>query len=179
MRAMRVVMGSLLGTMDASWDQLADRLAGLGDDEYRWEPVAAMWSVRPTGDGWVVDVEKPDPDPAPATTIAWRLWHLAVDCLDSYSARIFGTGGTGLEGRQWVGTADEAVAALERAWRAFRDGVAGWGGTGLFEPLGPDWGPHADRTHLDLALHAHRELTHHGAEIALLRDLYPGPDAAR
>ena len=39
-------------------------------------------------------------------------------------------------------------------------------------PLGPSWGDAAERTRLDLALHAERELVHHGAEIALLRDLY-------
>jgi len=42
----------------------------------------------------------------------------------------------------------------------------------LMAPLGPAWGPYADQTHLALALHAERELVHHGAEVALLRDLY-------
>jgi len=42
----------------------------------------------------------------------------------------------------------------------------------LFETLGEAWGPYADSTVLALALHAQREVTHHGAEIALLRDLF-------
>ena len=36
------------------------------------------------------------------------------------------------------------------------------------------WGPFADHTNLALAIHAEREVIHHGAEIALLRDLYAG-----
>ena len=31
-------------------------------------------------------------DPAPATTIAWRLWHLSVDCFDDYARRLSGDG---------------------------------------------------------------------------------------
>ncbi len=170
------VMPSLLRTMDATWDQLAARLVGLGDEEYRWEPVAGMWSVREVRDGWAVDFEKPDPVPAPATTIAWRMWHIAVDCLDGYSQRAFAAGGTGLEATAWVGTATEAMAACERAWSTFREGVAGV--ADLFAELGDGWGPYATSTYLDLALHAHREVTHHAAEIGVLRDLYRVADGA-
>ena len=53
----------------------------------------------------------------------------------------------------------------------FRAGVAGWGDD-LFQQLGPAWGPFAEHTRLDLVLHAQREVIHHGAEIALLCDLY-------
>ena len=42
-----------------------------------------------------------------------------------------------------------------------------------FDPLvGPTWGPYAESTKLDLAIHAQREVIHHTAEIFLLRDLY-------
>jgi hypothetical protein len=121
---------------------------------------------------WTADWADPDPVPAPVTTIAWRLWHLAVDCFDSYSSRLFGKTGTGLSGRTWVSDADTACALLGQAWSVFRTGVAGWGDDLLCRPLGPTWRANADRTNLDLALHAKRELIHHGAEIALLRDLF-------
>ena len=39
-------------------------------------------------------------------------------------------------------------------------------------PLGSAWAPYSDHTNLALVLHAHREVIHHGSEIALLRDLY-------
>jgi len=36
--------------LDWHWrHQLRPRLAGLTDDEYRWEPVAGAWNVRPRG----------------------------------------------------------------------------------------------------------------------------------
>ena len=43
---------------------------------------------------------------------------------------------------------------------------------GLAEPCGPAEGPWAERPRAELVLHINRELIHHGAEIALLRDLY-------
>jgi hypothetical protein len=54
----------------------------------------------------------------------------------------------------------------------FRDGLADGGSDRMFDLLGPSWGPYADSTVLALALHAQREVTHHGAEVALLRDLF-------
>ncbi|NKE31325.1 DinB family protein, partial [Mycobacterium tuberculosis] len=64
-------------------NQLRDRLDGLTDDEYFWEPVPDCWSVRPRGTGttpmaagagaMTIDFAFPAPDPAPFTTIAWRL----------------------------------------------------------------------------------------------------------
>lgn len=50
--------------------------------------------------------------------------------------------------------------------------VDAWSDAALLHTLGPAWGPFANHSRLDLALHALREVIHHGAEIALLRDLY-------
>ena len=61
---------------------------------------------------------------------------------------------------------------LAAAWSVFRSGVAAWGDDRLLTLLGPAWGPYSNHTKLDLAIHAQREVIHHGAEIALLRDLY-------
>jgi hypothetical protein len=55
----------------------------------------------------------------------------------------------------------------------FPAGVAAWNDDELLTPLGPRFPMNAEPSHLDLALHAEREIVHHGAEIALLRDLYP------
>jgi hypothetical protein len=43
---------------------------------------------------------------------------------------------------------------------------------GLHRPCGPAEGEWADSPMAALVLHTNRELVHHGAEIALLRDLY-------
>jgi hypothetical protein len=160
-------------TMDFTFAQLDERLGGLTDAEFRWEPVAGSWNVHRSGETRAtVDFVKPDPVPAPMTTIAWRTWHLAVDCFDGYSRRAFGTSGTGLDGTQWTLEADVACELLQRAYSTFRDGVVASELDVLFAPLGPTWGPYAESTRFALALHALHELAHHGAEIGLLRDLY-------
>lgn len=166
------VMASLLRTMDDTWDQLSGRLEGLAVNEYLWAPVADCWTVRSVNGVATADRAETDPVPAPVTTIAWRMWHLSVDALDSYSSRVFDRTGTGLTGRQFVLEPEAAMALLTDAWDVFRTGIESVGSDGLADLLGPTWGPYADSNHLDLALHAHREMTHHGAEIALLRDLY-------
>jgi hypothetical protein len=164
---------TVLEILDNAFDPLMFRTIGMTDAEYLWEPSAGCWTVHQGVDGgWTADWQDPDPEPAPLTTIAWRCWHIAVDCLDSYSGRLFGATGSAMAGRSFVGTWAEARPLLERSWSVFRAGVAGWGEAGLFEPLGPAWGPYAEHANLDLALHAQREVVHHGAEISLLRDLY-------
>ena len=54
-----------------------------------------------------------------------------------------------------------------------RDELAALGEVGCWELLGPAWGPFAESTWIDLFVHAVDEVVHHGAEIGLLRDLYP------
>jgi hypothetical protein len=163
----------LLEALDNGWSSLVERTADMSDDEYAWEPVPDAWAVRAHDGGWFADWADPDPVPAPVTTIAWRCWHIAVDCLESYSARLFGDRGTGLEGTAWVGDWSAARGMLGASWAVFRSGVAGWSDEQLLVPLGPSWGPFANHARIDLALHALREVVHHGAEIALLRDLAP------
>ena len=50
--------------------------------------------------------------------------------------------------------------------------MRGLGEAGLAEPCGPTEGPFAAEPMGVLVLHINRELLHHGAEIALLMDLY-------
>ena len=162
----------LLRGWDDGWERLDRRLAGLTDDEYLWEPAPDAWTVRQAGaDGWTVDRVIPDPEPAPVTTIAWRTWHLASDCFADYLAD---WPGRPLEvtDRQWHGDAATALRDLRRAAAAFRDAAVAKGEDGIRQQLGPAWGPSAEGTWADLVVHAFDELAHHGAEIALLRDLY-------
>ncbi len=166
--------GAVLGHGDAVWQQLRDRLTGLGDDEFLWHPVDDVWTVRRHGDGTVsVDgFGQRDLDPAPVTTIAWRMWHIAVDCLDGYAARLLGTTGARVVGDAWHLTAADGLADLDAAWANFRSAMGGLGTDAWWAPIGPDFGPYADHSACHLMLHAIAEVAHHGAEIALLRDLY-------
>ncbi len=107
-----------------------------------WEPVArSCWSVRETrATGVRADWADPDPDPAPVTTIAWRLWHVAVDCLDSYSARVFGRTGTDFVDQAFTLDVEEALAATEAAGAAFRAGLGRAGPGDALRPARSDVG---------------------------------------
>src|SRR5262249_57705349 len=63
-------------------------------------------------------------------------------------------------------------ARLDRAYDPGIKGGRGLGNEGLARPCGPAEGPYADYSLAALVLHINREALHHGAEIALLRDLY-------
>ncbi|MFF7211202.1 DinB family protein [Streptomyces sp. NPDC008238] len=175
----------LVDQLDWHWrNQLRPRLDGLTDDEYLWEPVPDCWSVRPRGSGrapieagtgeFRLDLAWPPPDPGPVTTIAWRLGHVITGVLGARTASHFGGPPVDLAGRDFPfsGTADGALAQLDAAYAAWRDGVRGLGAEGLARPCGPREGPYAKEPLAALVLHINREVIHHGAETALLRDLY-------
>ncbi|MEM8902557.1 MAG: DinB family protein [Actinomycetota bacterium] len=159
----------LLDSMDAMYDQLVERLAGLTDAEYLWEPAADAWSARRRADGRVTidGAGERNVDPAPVTTIAWRLWHLAIDCFDDYARRFEGDPSDAPA--EWTLDAGDAMRLLDDGWRRYRATIAGrdW-----WAQLGPDWEHWSQHSIADMAMHASNELVHHAAEIALLRDLY-------
>lgn len=112
--------GLLLAQMDEVYDRLRGRLEGLTDDEYLWEPVPGCWSVHrdPSG-AWVTDHAEPDPDPAPFTSIGWRLVHLA-DCKVMYHEWAFGE-------RRLTFPDLAAPATAAAAWPGWRRAMGGCG----------------------------------------------------
>jgi hypothetical protein len=173
----------LCAQLDWHWRaQLRPRLDGLTDDEYAWEPVPACWSIRPydqvrtsksSGSGpFRSEYERPDvPQPTPVTTIAWRIGHIITDCLLQRSAAHFGGEPFDRDTFAYAGTADEALALLDAAYDRWITGAAALGDR-INEPCGPAEAPYDESPLGSLVLHINRELIHHGAEIALLRDLY-------
>jgi hypothetical protein len=160
--------GQLHEQLDWHWrTQLRPRLDGLTDAEYFWQPVPGCWTVHPDGS---IDWAWPAPDPAPVTTIAWRLAHVTVGCLGQRAASHFG--GPPVSYDDCPGTAAEALARLDAAYASWSQGVRGLDERALAEPVGAAEGPWADVPMATLVLHINRELIHHGAELALLRDLY-------
>jgi hypothetical protein len=173
----------LVDQLDWHWQyHLRPRLAGLTDDEYFWEPVPGCWSVRrrgvstapiASGSGdYVMEFAIPEPEPAPVTTIAWRLGHIIVGILGQRGASHFGGPPAEYETFAYAGTADGALGQLDDAYAVWAKGVRDLGVEGLARPCGPAEGPFADHPLAALVLHINRETIHHGAEIALLRDLY-------
>ncbi|MCL2515514.1 MAG: DinB family protein [Microbacteriaceae bacterium] len=182
-------VGLLVDQWDSSLDLALARLDGLSDDEYLWEPVPGMWSVRrrgsansvdPIGRGeLLLDFSWTRPDPEPLTTIAWRLGHVIQ----------------GLEGRwEWTfgnrtaepftqtafdATAAGALAHLRGIGTDWRAGLVGLSDEQLDVP-GYGQYPHGldpQLPFISIIWWVNRELIHHLAECALLRDLYLRRDA--
>jgi hypothetical protein len=173
----------LVDQLDYHWtQQLRPRLDGLTDEEYFFEPVPGSWNVHPRGastapvqagsGAFTIDFAFPEPDPAPLTTVAWRLGHIIVGVLGVRAASHFGAVPMDYQSFEYAGTAAEALRQLDEVYDAWTTGVRKLGQDGLARPCGPDEGPYAQHPMASLVLHINREVIHHGAEVALLRDLY-------
>jgi hypothetical protein len=173
----------LVEQLEFHWrGQLRPRLAGLTDDEYFWEPAPGAWNVRPRGTStapvqagsgaFTIDFAFPPPEPAPVTTIAWRLAHLVVGVFGARVGNHFGGPAFDYHGHGYAGTAAEALQQLDATHDAWVAGVRALDDEALARPVGPAEGPYAEYPMATLVLHIHREAIHHGAEIALLRDLH-------
>jgi len=176
-------LGPLLAQFDFALDQLVTRLGGLSDAEYFWEPVPGCWSIRPRGQqrttgvrgggAWVLERETPDPEPAPFTTIAWRLGHLA-GTMFLRADHTTGTKSLTHDLYEYPGSADSGIAALAAAGSVWREALTTADDAALDRvgrstyPSGSD----PDDPFLDVVWWENQELLHHGGEIALLRDLY-------
>jgi len=149
---------SLLTAFDFVWDRFTTRISGLTDEEYGWQPIGPV-----------------DADPVP--TIEWRIAHIS-EALVTFADRLFPDRDPGPP-PPVPGDATAVPAFLDASYRRWRSGLADMSEEELGTQLGPDWGPYATSTATDVALHVFDEVVHHGAEVALLRDLYARRDGTR
>lgn len=191
----------LLAQYDFTLERLVHRLSGPGvdsgdgsavavppmtDAEYLWEPVPDCWSVRRQSDGpgvgakllvgageWGRDGGRPHPYPPPFTTIAWRLAHLS-EMLSQRADWTIGNHSLTEDECRFSGDAAGGIAALVDGANAWRDALTSADDESL-DQVGrsqyPD-GSDPDEPFIDIVWWVNQELLHHGAEIALLRDLY-------
>lgn len=160
----------LADQLDWHWQhQLRPRLEGLTDDEYFWEPVPGCWTLHPDGS---IDFSYPPPQPEPFTTIAWRLAHVIVGVLAMRNHSHFGGPPADYQSWPYARDARTALEQLDTAYANWITGVRGLDAAALARPCGPAEGPYADFSMATLVLHINREVIHHGAEIACIRDLY-------
>lgn len=160
--------------------QLRPRLEGLTDEEYFWNPSPESWSVRPRGTSnapiqggsgeMLIDYAFPAPDPAPFTTIAWRLGHVIVGVLAMRNASHFGRDATDYQSFEYASTAQEALDQLDAEYAIWIAGVKSLGEEGLHQACGEH--DFEEDSMARLILHIHRELIHHLSEVSLLRDLH-------
>jgi hypothetical protein len=191
-----------MAQFDWARQRLKDRLAGpsgdsgngvsieipaMTDAEHLWEPVPDCWSIRPRAHGpgpgatmlvgagdWGRDsAAAPHPWPPPFTTIAWRLGHLS----EMLALRAeYTTGGHTLtrDDYRYCGDAAGAIAAFDSGAAAWRAALASADDAAL-DLVGRSsypYGSDPEDRFITTVWWVNQELLHHGAEIALLRDLY-------
>ncbi|OIK04779.1 DinB family protein [Streptomyces monashensis] len=177
----------LTGPVMDSGDGTDTRVEPLTDDEYFWEPVPGCWSVRRRADGpgpratllagggtWGRDAAAyPHPWPPPVTTLAWRLSHL-TEMLALRADHTAGTRSATRERHPVHGDAAGAIAAFADGAAAWRQALLGADDAALDTVgyCGYPYGSDAEEPLLDIVWWVNQEVLHHGAEIALLRDLY-------
>jgi hypothetical protein len=116
------------------------------------------------------------PAVGPVTTIAWRLAHL-IDVFGPPTASHFDGPRAADLTVDYSGTAEGALRQLDEGHDAWVRDVRRLGAAGLVRPQGSMSPPeYADAPMARLVLYTHGEVIHHGAEICLLRDLYPWND---
>ncbi|MFD4247141.1 DinB family protein [Streptomyces sp. NPDC058525] len=175
------------GPVMDSGDGTDTKVGPMTGEEFLWEPVGGCWSVRRRTEGpgpratllagtgdWGRDAAKyPHPWPPPFTTIAWRLSHLS----EMLTLRADHTAGSRTRTRDDYpvsGNVEEAVAAFDTAADAWRKALLSVDDAAL-DTVGYCTYPHgsdAEEPFIDIAWWVNQEVLHHGAEIALLRDLH-------
>ncbi len=143
---------------------------------------------------WVADFAIPEPAPVPMTTIAWLYWHIAsvpgrLCDLDFFGGtRTMASGWTSpyLAHHPMLTSAPEAVSALRDGWEQLRRVIEGADDDRLevesasysYAPAPPKGGlcvlgsPGPPRPAFHFVAGALNEVSHHGAQIGAVRDLY-------
>ena len=150
---------------------IRQRVEGLTDDEFFWEPVPECWTVRRRADGrWTVDYpEPPHPDPPPFTTIGWRLVHVA-ECKVMYHEYAFGPATLTFPEIDSAHTAATAIAQLDAGHVLLLRDLAKLADGDLEREVMTNWGEHWPAARIFWTMIDHD--LHHGSEIGVLRDLY-------
>ena len=144
-------------------------LGDLDDAAFAWEPVDDAWRVSRGADGrWSHDYADEEPDPAPFTTIGWRLTHVAM-CKVMYHEWAFGprrlTWGT-FETPHDVETSRDV---LERGQGLLVSDLDGLGDRELNDEVLTNWGEPWPAWRIFSTMSQHD--LQHGGEIGALRDL--------
>jgi hypothetical protein len=160
----------LLRQMDAAYAKLVQRVDELDEDEFFWKPVPDAWTLRWMPDGrWSYDYAFPDPDPAPVTTIAWRLNHIAT-CKVMYHEYAFGPQELTFPSLVIPQTVPVMMAFLEEGQQLLVEDLSGLRDEELEAPRLTNWGEEWPTWKIFWTMIDHDAW--HGGEIGALRDLY-------
>jgi hypothetical protein len=176
-------------TLDRAWTDLTD-------DEFLWDPMPGSWGVHPAQDArsstpfvigaWAADMDADlalDPDRfEPLTTIGWLCWHCGsmaartaeLDFLGGPHATESGWSSPYLAGHPIFRSAHDAVTAMRSGWRALDAALAASTDEQLERRIRfPGYGgPGPEGTGAQVVASCLNEISHHGTQIGVLRDLY-------
>jgi hypothetical protein len=197
-----VRLAPLVQQYDFARTRLVDRMRGpdvdsgtgvrievlpMTDAEYLWEPVPGCWSIRRQAAGpgpgaralvgageWGRDAAPgTHPWPPPFTTIAWRLGHLS-EMLTLRADHLAGGHALTRNDYRFHGDVAGALAAFDAGATAWREAITSAADEDV-DAVGRSTYPYGSDPEdplIDTVWWVNQELLHHGAEIALLRDLY-------
>ena len=184
-------------TLGRAWSDLSD-------EEFFWEPLPGSWSVRrrdecrtpnPFGSGdWVADFDAGLAVAAvegrafdPLTTVAWLLWH--VGSMAGRATDLDFLGGTQSVESGWTSpyiadhpvfsSSTEAVDTMRAGWRALDQTIRASTDEGLDQAT-RFWGypgyPGPPAQGYQIIASILNEISHHGTQVCMLRDLYRAVD---
>jgi hypothetical protein len=179
-------IGVLLDQLVESKNMSAERLAGMSRDEFLWEPYPGMWSLRRRGEAptpkafgpgeWVLDHDTSiSPfDPGPLSTIAWRIAHLSSGFAGRWEWTFGGRSADPLALFEFSPDPDVALPALWELVDRWAASVSAMTNEQLEVPgFGAyPFGLDPEIPFIGIVWWTNRELIHHLAEAALLRDIY-------
>lgn len=163
----------------AMWDYIVgvldERLEGLTDEEYLWEPAPNVLTVRRDGGGSRPDAFglPPTGEVEPPRTIAWLLGHLGGG-MRLRADYLVGTHRLTEADLPWPVSAAEGVAFMREGLRAWRDGLDQMTDEDL-DMVGRSAFPHGlDPTLplIEIVWWVAKDLVFHAGEIWYVRDLY-------
>jgi hypothetical protein len=165
-------IGPLLAQYDTALEMLMMRLEGITDEEFLWSPGPRSSTVERRADGRGRPVTASDDAPS-LRTIAWLVGHLGEM---GFERADYTTGGHSLlpGSLDWPLTAAEGLRFLTEGQRRWRAAIGSLDADEV-ETVGRSQFPHGLDPYLpvlEIVWWMNRELIHHGAEIAVLRDLY-------
>jgi hypothetical protein len=163
----------------AQWDYiqgvLFERLEGLSDEEYVWEPLPSMLSVRNVDGSPRPDQHglEPTGEVARPRTIAWSVGHLGTGCWERWD---YLAGDRRLQRGDlvWPMNAADGVSLLREGLGRWRSALESMTDEDL-DTVGHSsfpWGLDPQLPLIEIVWWVNKELIYHAGEIWLMRDMY-------
>ncbi len=163
------VVEILLQQLDDAWGRLQEWLEGLTEAEFHWRPSDNVWHLEEKNGHWTIPYTWIPPDPAPLTTIAWRMAHMATSKVLTVEYA-FGAGKKKLADLDLPPDAAGMADYLAESHSAFVRAVAALTDADLPQLRYTEWGEQHPTAQIVGSAILHD--VEHGAQIATLRELY-------